>query len=440
MASEYSFSDLAASAGSVSGDFLKDVANSVANGYCSLYKNYPGFLTGVSGDPLTPFRRGLANSLCSGQLPGLPSSPSVLFSGGQCAGADYLVRTAGRARQLPNFDPVDFTANFRVYGPVRGLRVGSTDQDRATVYCVASDPTGQQTVENVFSYGSSLYYEVLSCSVVSIERMDAGSDSCGDPPPDYPATRPTAPELGPRIPLPPTPGGIGLTIPVIYAPITGNVNVTVNVNATVPIDIVFDLRGASVRFGKDGAGGNSGFTSDDRATLIQTGVDASASRYNSQTAASNAAAANSNASDASAKAGQAKDASIAARDSAIAAKTAADSAKKNTDPKPAPTSPTVNKNIRPSSEKGRDGVASLLYVEVVLTSLPIERKRQYGDGAPNVYYAGWFEWIVDGKTLPREPISFQASLFSCPKEASGYAYTLTNGAKGYCIEYTDMEM
>jgi hypothetical protein len=86
--------------------------------------------------------------------------------------------------------------------------------------------------------------------------------------------------------------------------------------------------------------------------------------------------------------------------------------------------------------KQEDNLLDLTYVLVTLTTLPKEAKSQFGEGSPNVYYAGWFEWLVDGLPLPRQPIHFQQSLFKADTKVTGYAYTLTNGAKGAASVYT----
>ena len=109
---------------------------------------------------------------------------------------------------------------------------------------------------------------------------------------------------------------------------------------------------------------------------------------------------------------------------------------KNTKPRPPLTSPDLSHNQRPKNDNKRDDVSGLNYVEIVLTKLPPAGKSMSGNGSPNIYFCGWFEWSVSGTPLPREQILFENSLFLAPKEATGYAYCLVHGAEGYAIEHT----
>lgn len=82
----------------------------------------------------------------------------------------------------------------------------------------------------------------------------------------------------------------------------------------------------------------------------------------------------------------------------------------------------------PKEETEIEGIA---YVAVILTGVPKNAKRQFGDGAPDVIYAGWFEWKRKDYYFNRQPIHFQNCMFKPPEGADGYAYTLYNGFKGF---------
>lgn len=77
----------------------------------------------------------------------------------------------------------------------------------------------------------------------------------------------------------------------------------------------------------------------------------------------------------------------------------------------------------------------LEYVRVELTSIPANAKTQFGAGAPNVIYAGWFEFRTVGSYYNRQPIHFLDNLFVPPPGATGYAYTLYNGFRGRATVY-----
>lgn len=78
----------------------------------------------------------------------------------------------------------------------------------------------------------------------------------------------------------------------------------------------------------------------------------------------------------------------------------------------------------------------LRFVEVIIDSFPVNANSQFGDGAPNVYYCGWFEWQTDGRNFPRQPIHFLRCIFNAPEGATGYAYTLYAGFSGRANVYT----
>lgn len=73
------------------------------------------------------------------------------------------------------------------------------------------------------------------------------------------------------------------------------------------------------------------------------------------------------------------------------------------------------------------GIDGLLFVEIDITSIPVNNKAQFGNGAPDIYYAGWLEFSRQGKYFPRQPIDFLGSIFEAPLDADGYAFTMKAG-------------
>ncbi|MEG3882264.1 hypothetical protein QT972_33455, partial [Microcoleus sp. herbarium7] len=106
------------------------------------------------------------------------------------------------------------------------------------------------------------------------------------------------------------------------------------------------------------------------------------------------------------------------------------------EPPSLPGSPNVDDVVKPEEPKTGNN-PRIQAVTIVLTVLP--RKGQWGggSGAPDKQIAGWFAWKVDGYGyLSQEPINYQQSTYIRPANVSGYAYTLTNSAKGFAIEHT----
>lgn len=85
----------------------------------------------------------------------------------------------------------------------------------------------------------------------------------------------------------------------------------------------------------------------------------------------------------------------------------------------------------------QSGISNLRWVKIDLTEVPGNAKTEWGNGAPDIYYAGWFEWRAVGCSLPRCPIHFQNNVFQAPEGVEGYAFTLKQGYKGRVRVYTE---
>ena len=88
---------------------------------------------------------------------------------------------------------------------------------------------------------------------------------------------------------------------------------------------------------------------------------------------------------------------------------------------------------------GQYQVDYLVAVEVTLTAVPVNIRSQEGNAAPDVLYAGWFEFMRAGKALPRENIHFRQGVFIAPTGVDGYAFTLYTGVQGTAVAITKKE-
>lgn len=417
-----SFSELLSKAGQTTGDFLVDAGNKIADKYCEVYRDYPQFVVGFGTDPLQPFRRAMVDSLCNGREPGLPPSPAPQFTGGQCLGDFYIVDFTADVVEKSSGDVLTWNGLASGYGKLLGMRTGSIPEDDASVYLMCYEADGVTRIDNIVTYGSPELFRVKRVEITNVTNIGNPSDTCGDPPPDYPTVVPPDEALKPPVPYTPPSGSPSFNIPVVFVPVTNNLNIPVNLSLDVDFNFNFDAGGLSFGDGNGGGGGDGSFTPDDRAALTQAGNNA-ANAANAANGAKNAAEG-------------AGDAANAAKNAAEAAKDAADAAKRNTDPPPPPGSPETDEEDKSPDDNDRNNVENLLYVKITLTQLPTANKTQWGEGAPDVYYAGWFEWKFGGFPAPREPIHFAPSLFVAPKGANGYAYTLTGEAEGFATEIT----
>jgi hypothetical protein len=104
-----------------------------------------------------------------------------------------------------------------------------------------------------------------------------------------------------------------------------------------------------------------------------------------------------------------------------------------------PPDPTDYNPPGPPKLPGEHEVSYLAAVEITLTAVPVNLRSQEGNAAPDVLYAGWFEFMRNKKALPRQPIHFEKGVFLAPSGVDGYAYTLYTGVQGQAVEITKKE-
>lgn len=392
--------------GQQAGSFVAKVADEAANFACSLYKNLPG---AVVGNPINSFNRGLYDSLCSGRPSGLPAPPQKQFEGGQCDCVAYLfdviITQPGTDEPIVVSGGVPGKIGGLVETPVSGV------QGVIGVYVsyVECNPDGTKStkllsISNRLAGGSS--------TLSNVRRQDGLPDNCGDPPPAYPPESYIVPDGGFTGTGSVTYNdGTDLAIPLVYAPISVPVSLNPRFNVDVGgITLQFSTGGVSIDLGNE--------NSDSREPR---------DRFN----------------DPSDDADRIGD--------AIRRLPGGDGDGDGGDPgsggessppppqaKPPDDDDSLDKETKEEDDpKEEAGVERLRWVKIILTKFP--DKVQLGDGAPNCYFAGWIEFKSKEACYPREQINFATSLFLAPPGADGYAYTLTNGARGYAIVYKAKE-
>lgn len=420
---DFSFEELEQTAGQSTGHFLRDLANTVADGYCSLYNSNPGWIVGSNNDPLTPFRRGLASSLCDRRLPSPPQPQNPNYHGGQCK-IPYVIIFAIAGSSSTGFPP--FQSNNQqvsVAGPIGAIFLKKVPND---FWYLVIDAYDVYHPENVRNYElivlESIDYDEAHISHLEINPYGA-EDTCGDRLPGYDGIPPATTATHVNLPLPVPGGGNNFTIPLVYVPISGEVDVKFQINATIPINLNFNLGGIHFDFGSGNGGGSStGFTDGDRQVLTDARQQALNAKISSDLSYNQG------------KDNASKLDDVKTGQDSLHQK--ADQINKNTAPRPPLTDPNLTRNQRDPSDRDRTGLTGLQFVEIVLTRLPRDGKMMWGGGAPDVSFGGWFEWRIGDKLLPREQMNFSKNIFLAPKEATGYAYTFTHGAQGYAVEYS----
>ena len=388
-------------AGYSTGNFFKKVANAARDGACSLYKSYPGFMTGsvVFNSPASAFSRGVWDSLCDGQPSGLPPPPTPPFQGGQCECDLYSVTVA----QV--YNGVPYYSSRVLRGKIGGLSVvfdSARNSNDVFITCGGdrNSPCIQGTVTAWFidDPASGKQYRIHA-----VTRLDGAADTCGDPPPQFPD----------KDVLPP-PGsltnnrdityndGTDFTLPFFYAPISldGAINVRVG-----EINFNFNADGVEFNFGDSDAPGVG---------RVGDALDNLSDDFNDF---------RNDWSDFRDDWGDFRD-NPPSDDS-------------GDDSPPPPTEDDYNFDEKsPDDPKDEQGIEGLRYVKIDLEEIPKYVRVQYGITSPNVVYAGWFEFRSGGHCFPREPIHFSSNIFRAPPGADGYAYTLTNDVQGYATVVT----
>lgn len=414
------WSDTGYATGSQTGNFAAKAADAAANFACSLARSYPG---AVIQNPASEFSRGLWDSVCANRG-GSPPEPAQQFTGGQCQCAPYRITY----NQVTSSGSTQFTADL--VGKIRGLERTTNTGFPITyrwviVYepCSGGVPTGAIGRFPINSAASAN----INYTVAGIARTDGQSDNCGNPPPSYPPVTYNPPNGWQNGTGSITKNNnVTVAIPLVYAPISPQFNGEINVDVG-GVKVAVDLGGVTINLDPNNLLPGGSNDSDKIDEIYRRGSGSGGYTEGDRTTAT----------DSNNRIKSIEDTVNNLKDKADEI---ADKIDKNheecCDPPPA-NDEDYDEVEKPESESGsEDNAPRLRYVKILLTKLPPQSQVQWGRGAPNVVFAGWFEWVVDGYALPREPIHFEQSIFSRPTGATGYAYTLTNGARGKAIEYS----
>lgn len=377
-------------------EFSKDVIRQARDAACSLYSRYPGAFTAgaVPGTPAETWTQGFWNDVCRKSPTPNPPPTTPPFEGGQCP-VEYVVRV--KQTWFNNVDPETIYEQVSFQG-VTG-KIQGAGWENGDHYML--DRNGNRRI-----LGLGLDPNVVtetSFVIESIERLDGLPDECGNLPAGYvPIPLPPISDPGWNPPYLPPPGGTapGFKITLPFGWLNPEFNLNIDVGG---ITLKFDLGGITFNLGDRSGDGSPGSFDGNQPDLggLEDAIN------------------------------NARDAANNARDAANGARDAANN--RNTNDPDDPLNDPDKQNRDPKGEddpKEEDELERLLAVEVELTEKPKNAKNQWGDGAPDVYYAGWFEFLANGKAFNRTPIHFDLTRFNAPPGATGYAYTLYYGFKG----------
>lgn len=213
-------------------NFTEALASGARSAACQLL-GLPQYLndmtTRLSGGTFTPFLGGIPNlwrrALCDTDAPA-PSPPP--FTGGQCP-ILYKVTFRRNFRRISDGATVDQTL---VHGPSLLGPINYFTEVRGTnIFLVAT--TGQGNVD-LTGYNNDTN-ETLFLGITSVVPAVAGqSDSCGNPPPNYPPLTPPDVTIPRDIPYTNS-DGVDVTIPVVF--VFARAVLDVDANVTIPFTL-----------------------------------------------------------------------------------------------------------------------------------------------------------------------------------------------------------
>jgi hypothetical protein len=394
---------------------------------CGLYKNVPkALIPNIGEDTLRFFWDNFCDPGNDPSLPGLPPPPGPPFQGGQCGDWYRIYITFSRINDngVEIFDNDLYVG--QLLGPIESFIESATSSlgGRWVLARAVYGPT-QTSDPNLWGLYNATGINQFKLISTRLERASGAIDNCGNPPADYP---PAAPPPADGFTSPPTQiilnDGDQIFVRFNFAPpklvFPDFKFPDFNMNIFTPrfnIPVTFNFNG-DFRFG--GGGGGSPppppFPPDliDKINNINNNTDNINNNTNNISNTTN----NIDNSVDNFYSDYKKD-----RDRTI-----------NKEPLPDDFEPP-----KPPEPPGKKLVERLAYVNVDLSIIPSNAKSQSGKGAPNILYAGWFEFLRKDKSFPRNYIHFANNCFIAPVGADGYAFTLYNGYQGTAVAITFKE-
>lgn len=406
---DFSLYDFAGDVGEEGANIVKNIVNKAGNFACGLYKDYPGALVKTIPDVML---RAFWDEMCKERPPGLPLTPATPFEGGQCDGIAY---------QVPVEVPVTYEdgevgflkPNDRLYGKIGAIRISykSNNQFSVDVFCRGSSYIfGRPQDQGWYAVfqGANQYKNIGQPRILSVTRLDGQIDNCGNLPVEYP-DNPIPPErLTGRTTINIRPN-VSATVPIVIAPIAPTLSVPVTVDIG-GVKVKFDFNGATVKFEGDAGDTITKVAGD----VVKINQDTATIRNDVTNVRQDVNTVNNN----------------VTKVEGDVATVINNINNVNTVLVNAPFPPGWIIEELPSEEPEKEEVPNLFAVRLRLTFIPTNAKQQFGIAAPNVLYAGWFEFRRGTYCFPREPIAFQEGIFKAPIGADGYAFTLYVGYQG----------
>lgn len=343
---------------------------------CNLWNKYPDKFT-YGKDPLLAPAKFYWNIVCTEE--NVNRQPEAPFQGGQCRNVQYRVKLFITYRS-----GVTETYTSGLYtGPITDIYIASTPNNGNGVWIRYGIQTPQQTSIVRSNVSSN---PVTAFTVLEVIRADGLPDNCGSLPGTW---RPVLP--------PPQPGDEtwnvdikedgdnSLTIPLGWFDIDFSVPLTIKFEVG---DVIVDVGGITVNFNLDNdwnVGDNpppSTFNEDDRETLNDT------------------------------------------KETVEDFREVYDENQKPFDRE------DFDEEEKPETDKEEETDPEIVFVKVVVTTSPIERKTVLNKNVEDTFFwAGYFCWTVDGARTTHVVVQKFSNIYKKPTWADGYVVFAVNGAR-----------
>lgn len=314
--------------------------------------------------------------------------PQPYFTGGQCVGDAYTISVTWLYNPGTGGSPLPGNAIVatNLLGAIVDISPKLINDDQELETTILYD-SGLQTRVAVFNTGLGGNQFILESLDYTVNNQNNPADNCGDPEPIYPPTVVNENDFSTTITINNNDGDT-LDFSATYSPTTVTFPMTFSLGG---ISVSVNLGGVTFNSSGVDSGGNPVPLPDGQPSPNPKPVDEIPfSRFNP--------------------------------------------------PPPAPSPEDFDEEEKTEEEAADEEVGiEIEFVRLDLTTIPSNAKQQFGSGAPNVLYAGWFEFTSEGYNFPRQPIHFKSNLYAKPPGSTGYAYTCYQGFRAKATVYTRKE-
>jgi len=388
------YDQVAAGAGELVTGLNKGVLEATKSVVCPLYKNFPGFATGANfGNPFADASDALLQQTCNTPTNPPPARIPPSFTGGNCAGQNYIVNYNFNTGQG------EFSSSINITGPVRGISreniTNAQGQPAVNVFLLGGPAVPGGVPDRAVLTGNASPSSTFT--ITSVALANGQPDNCGNRPSGFPINTPADIDLN-------------LNVPVTLAP-----NLTVN--APVSIYAPINTLAPSLRLGDLNVDFNLGGLTISPALNVNITPPGATPPAPARPPAGN---------------------TPQDRDYTELLNLLVRYAKRARDCQECDDDFTFTTSGIAGGSSGRIAVPSgstLVAAALTIVTRPTNFKFQPGRGQADVLYAGWGWFDGNLNQAERLPVDAEDKLFYAPKKPSptGFSFTLYTGFTGQAV-------